>query len=60
MTSSPNQKNSERLMVSEGGLPYTPTHKDPISAWIELMEVVEALCPRWPAREHKIEGVFLL
>jgi len=24
------------------------------------MDFVEALCPKWPEREHKIEGVFLL
>jgi hypothetical protein len=39
---------------------YAPQYKDPISAWIELMDVVEALCPRWATREHTIGGLFLL
>lgn len=25
--------------------------KEDLSDWVELMEVVEALCPVWPARE---------
>jgi hypothetical protein len=33
---------------------------DPFDAWIQLMEAVEALCPEWPEREHRIDGVFLL
>jgi len=60
MNSSPTPGNNAPLIVAEAGVAYAPRHKDPITAWIELMEVVEALCPRWPAREHGIQGVFLL
>ncbi|MBE5315246.1 MAG: hypothetical protein H4O13_07580 [Xanthomonadales bacterium] len=24
--------------------------QDPVAAWLDLMEVVEALCPEWPQR----------
>jgi hypothetical protein len=27
-----------------------PAPRQPIDAWIDLMEVVEALCPTWPER----------
>ena len=46
--------------MAEAGVPYAPEYRDPISAWIDLMDVVEALCPKWPERERKIEGIFLL
>jgi len=41
-----------------GGLPQTATEppQDPIAAWLDLMEVVEALCPVWPAREVMMNG----
>ena len=36
------------LLVADGGLPDTlPRSSDPIGDWIDLMEVVEALCPKW-------------
>lgn len=39
------------VLVAEGGAAFQASpHADPIAAWIELMEVVEALCPRWPER----------
>jgi hypothetical protein len=60
MNSSSTPGSSAPLIVAEAGVAYTPWHKDPICAWIDLMEVVEALCPRWPVREHGIQGVFLL
>ena len=47
-------------IVSDAGVPYNPEYRDPTAAWVELMNVVEALCPRWPEREHRIDGVFLL
>lgn len=38
-------------LAAAGGVPYAPqTQRDPITAWIELMEVVEILCPRRPER----------
>ena len=40
------------LLVADGGLQNTlPRSSDPIGDWIDLMEVVEALCPKGPARE---------
>jgi hypothetical protein len=49
------------LFVREGRVPYTPSRaRDPFETWISLMEAVEALCPRWPARAHRITGEFKL
>lgn len=47
----------EPILAGEGGLPapVEPT-RDPIAAWMELMEVVEALCPRWPERPRCLRG----
>ena len=43
------------VLVAEGGVPYTAIPDgDPIEAWLDLMEAVEALCPEWPAPESKI------
>jgi len=52
---------TQPLFVSEGGVEYRVSDAvDPFDAWIQLMEVVEALCPRWPEREQRIDDVFLL
>jgi hypothetical protein len=34
--------------------------KGDLSDWIELMEAVEALCPVWPAKERRSDGIYLL
>ena len=40
------------LFVADGGLQNTlPPSTDPTADWIDLMEVVEALCLQWPAPE---------
>jgi len=36
-----------------------PARSD-LSDWIDLMEVVEALCPKWPVREPARYGIFKL
>lgn len=36
-----------------------PTRSD-LSDWVDLMEVVEALCRRWPAQRPVKEGTFKL
>ena len=37
------------ILVAEGGLQdILPRSSDSIADWIDLMEVVEALCPKWP------------
>lgn len=50
----------ERVMVllcADGGLQNVlPRSADPIADWIDLMEVVEALCPKWPAPERPRVG----
>jgi hypothetical protein len=50
------------ILLREGGVPYRPTHAtDPLAEWMELMEAVEALCPKWPVREEvSLPGGFLL
>lgn len=30
------------------------------SDWLDLMETVEALCPKWPPREAGMQGTFKL
>ena len=41
------------VLVAEGGVAYRPLRSnDPLADWMELMEAVEALCPRWPVRAH--------
>ena len=42
-------------LAASAGVPYAPPMLPaPIDAWIDLMEVVEALCPRWPERALSI------
>jgi hypothetical protein len=60
MNSSPKSTNNESPFASDGGVAYEPRNEDPFARFFELMEVIEALCPKWPEREHRIEGVFLL
>lgn len=61
MTSSPKSTTDAAARIAEppfaaaGGVPYAPkTDRPPIEAWVDLMEAVEALCPRWPEREISI------
>ena len=40
------------ILVAEGGLQdILPRSSDPIADWIDLIEAVDALCPKWPERE---------
>lgn len=50
------------LLVRDGGLPFAPpSARDPFESWVELMEVVEALCARWPERRSWLRsGTFRL
>ncbi len=42
-------------LAGSAGVPYAPPPSlAPVDAWIDLMEVVEALCPRWPERPLSI------
>lgn len=38
----------------------TDAPEDPIAAWLDLMEVVEALCPQWPERSKGRGGDYRL
>src|SRR3546814_1634140 len=40
------------ILAANGGPPQAlPPSADPIADWLDLMEVVEALCPEWPLPE---------
>jgi len=58
----PAELRAQALLVREGGVRYVPSGKrDPMAAWVELMEVVEALCVRWPQRRRSLQtGPFRL
>jgi hypothetical protein len=63
MSSSQNSTDKPRtlLLAAEGGEPYRLREgADPIDAWIELMEAVEALCPEWPQREPWVGETYRL
>lgn len=49
------------VLAAEAGLPYTPplgkaSGIDPIAEWLDLMEVVQMLCPTWPVRDQPMRG----
>jgi len=49
------------VLVAEAGVEHVRAcSDDPIEDWINLMEVVEALCPEWLQREPLIGGRFEL
>ena len=50
------------ILVRDGGVPYRPTPSaDPMAEWMDLMEVVEALCPKWRVRDEVVlSGGFVL
>lgn len=54
MTSSPTDADAsarEPLLTLVADWPSVlPVPAHPIQAWIDLMDVVEALCPEWPER----------
>jgi hypothetical protein len=51
----------QQPMANAGGVPYAPeTRRDPFETWMELMEVVEMLCPRWPERDLVISKHYRL
>lgn len=66
MTSSPAKTtNPQRVhdapLAACAGKPYAPERcGSPIDAWMELMEAVEALCPRWPERRVQSGGNYRL
>lgn len=47
----------EPVLVKEAGVIFQPRiAADPIAAWLDLMDVVEALCPVWPEPEKPAAG----
>jgi hypothetical protein len=50
------------ILVAEVDLQNTlPRSSDPIADWIDLIEAVEALSPKWPEREPpRVGWVYLL
>ena len=53
---------AEQPLVADGGINTAQaSNRDPYEMLDDLMVVVEALCPRWPAREtFKSDGIWLL
>lgn len=48
---------SDAVLIRDGGVPFRPlSNKDPILQWMDLMEVVQALCPVWPVRDKPMQG----
>lgn len=56
-SSNPPVGNAEALhhqpLAASAGVRYCPSYSSPIADWIDLMETIEALSPRWP--EPQIE-----
>ncbi|MFZ7095684.1 hypothetical protein ACOPJQ_07655 [Luteimonas dalianensis] len=51
----------QAVLVADGGVQRLPVPEDPIRAWMELMEVVEALRPPGRPREARpTVGRFLI
>ena len=48
------------VLVGRNVVSVPVSGKSDLSDWIELMEVVEALCPVWPARELNEGGDYKL
>ena len=49
------------ILASEAGLAFQPplgqqSGVDPIAEWLNLMEVVQMLCPVWPVRDQPMRG----
>jgi hypothetical protein len=49
---------SSAVLVREAGVPFQLplANSDPIVEWINLMEVVQMLCPVWPVRDKPMLG----
>ncbi len=52
---------SGAVLAREAGVPFQPplgkdSEGDPIAEWLSLMEVVQMLCPAWPARDRPMQG----
>lgn len=57
----PNPANTDAVLAREAGVPFQPalgnaSAIDPITEWLDLMEVVQMLCPVWPVRDRPMQG----
>jgi hypothetical protein len=60
-TAIPEKPDTEAPLIASAGPSEAPVLlRDPFVAWIELMEVVEMLCPKWPERAPVAGGVYRL
>ena len=53
--------NATAVLAREAGVPFQPplgnaSGIDPITEWLNLMEVVQMLCPVWPVRDKPMLG----
>ena len=53
--------NANAVLAREAGVPFQPplgnaSGIDPITEWLNLMEVVQMLCPVWPVRDKPMLG----
>jgi hypothetical protein len=57
----PNRADAGAVLAREAGVPFQlplgeASGIDPIADWLSLMEVVQMLCPVWPARDRPMQG----
>lgn len=49
------------VLAPEAGIPFAPPRteraSDPFVEWLDLMEVVQMLCPVWPVRDQPLKGL---
>lgn len=56
-----NRADASAVLAREAGVPFRPplgeaSGVDPFAEWLDLMEVVQMLCPVWPVRERPMQG----
>ena len=56
-----NRADASAVLAREAGVPFQPplgnaSGIDPIAEWLNLMEVVQMLCPVWPLRDTPMRG----
>jgi hypothetical protein len=56
-----NRADANAVLVREAGMPFqlplgSASGIDPFAEWLSLMEVVQMLCPVWPARDKPMQG----
>lgn len=54
------QPHDDAPLAASAGVPGKRGRESSLEQWIDLMEAVEALCPRWPVREVRVGGTYRL